>query len=276
MHISFHGAAQTVTGSQHLLTINGRQILLDCGFYQGKREETWQRNRHFPFRPADIDAVVLSHAHIDHSGNIPNLVKQGFRGKIVCTPATADLCGALLTHRHSDHAGNATFLQTQFGIRICAHWADAAVLEGFAPRARLRRGEGSLVAGLFAWLENLWPARVRIDQALSGGEVVAGFEVHWVPGHTEGSVFYRHASTLSLATGDTLLTAHPPLVLRRGLALPYPSFTLNMKQALESLRAFHRGDFPYEHLLPGHGPPLSGGARDRVLRFLEAEPAFRP
>jgi glyoxylase-like metal-dependent hydrolase (beta-lactamase superfamily II) len=187
-----------------------------------------------------------------------------------------DLCGALLTHRHSDHAGNATFLQTQFGIRICAHWADAAVLEGSAPRARLRRGEGSLVAGLFAWLENLWPARVRIDQALSGGEVVAGFEVHWVPGHTEGSVFYRHASTLSLATGDTLLTAHPPLVLRRGLALPYPSFTLNMKQALESLRAFHRGDFPYEHLLPGHGPPLSGGARDRVLRFLEAEPAFRP
>jgi metallo-beta-lactamase family protein len=96
MQISFFGAARTVTGSQHLVTINGHKILLDCGFYQGKRDETWNRNRHFPFSAPDIDAMVLSHAHIDHSGNIPNLVKQGFRGKIVCTQATADLCGAML------------------------------------------------------------------------------------------------------------------------------------------------------------------------------------
>ena len=96
MQISFFGAAQTVTGSQHLITVNGRKVLLDCGFYQGKREETWNRNRHFPFSAADIDAMVLSHAHIDHSGNIPNLVKQGFRGRILCTTATADLCGAML------------------------------------------------------------------------------------------------------------------------------------------------------------------------------------
>ncbi len=96
MQISFFGAAQTVTGSQHLVTVNGYKILLDCGFYQGKREETWNRNRHFPFAARDIDVLVLSHAHIDHSGNIPNLVKQGFRGKIVCTAATADLCGAML------------------------------------------------------------------------------------------------------------------------------------------------------------------------------------
>ena len=96
MQISFFGAAQTVTGSQHLVTVNGYKILLDCGFYQGKREETWNRNRHFPFDAKDIDVLVLSHAHIDHSGNIPNLVKQGFRGKIVCTAATADLCGAML------------------------------------------------------------------------------------------------------------------------------------------------------------------------------------
>ncbi len=96
MQISFFGAAQTVTGSQHLITVNGRKVLLDCGFYQGKRDETWNRNRHFPFPAADIDALVLSHAHIDHSGNIPNLVKQGFRGKIVCTTATVDLCGAML------------------------------------------------------------------------------------------------------------------------------------------------------------------------------------
>ncbi len=96
MHITFYGAVQTVTGSQHLITLNGRQILLDCGLYQGKREEAARRNREFQFDPAAVEAVVLSHAHIDHSGNLPNLVRRGFRGKIYCTAATADLCGAML------------------------------------------------------------------------------------------------------------------------------------------------------------------------------------
>lgn len=96
MHITFHGAAQTVTGSQHLIDVNGSQLLLDCGLYQGKRDEARRRNREFPFAARAIDAVVLSHAHIDHSGNIPNLVKRGFRGRIICTPATADLCRAML------------------------------------------------------------------------------------------------------------------------------------------------------------------------------------
>lgn len=96
MQITFNGAAQTITGSQHLITVSGQRLLLDCGLYQGKRDEARRRNRDFLFDPAGIDAVVLSHAHIDHSGNLPNLVKQGFRGKIVCTTATADLCGAML------------------------------------------------------------------------------------------------------------------------------------------------------------------------------------
>jgi metallo-beta-lactamase family protein len=96
MQIAFYGAAGTVTGSQHLLTVNGKRILLDCGLYQGKREESRQRNRTFPFKPSTVDAVVLSHAHIDHSGNIPNLVKQGYRGSIVTTTATLDLCRAML------------------------------------------------------------------------------------------------------------------------------------------------------------------------------------
>jgi metallo-beta-lactamase family protein len=87
---------QTVTGSQHLLAAGGLNILLECGLYQGKREEARKRNREFPFAPEAVDVLVLSHAHIDHSGNIPNLVKQGFRGKVLCTRATADLCGAML------------------------------------------------------------------------------------------------------------------------------------------------------------------------------------
>jgi metallo-beta-lactamase family protein len=99
--ITFHGAAKTVTGSQHLVEVNGLRILLDCGLYQGKRRESYERNKSLPFDPASIDAMVLSHAHIDHSGNIPNLVKSGFKGDILCTFATRDLCAAML--RDSGH-----------------------------------------------------------------------------------------------------------------------------------------------------------------------------
>jgi metallo-beta-lactamase family protein len=96
MQLTFWGAAQTVTGSMHLLEVNGQRILLDCGLYQGKRSLSYERNLNFPFDPASIDVVILSHAHIDHSGNLPNLVKQGFRGSIWSTPATRDLCVAML------------------------------------------------------------------------------------------------------------------------------------------------------------------------------------
>lgn len=96
MKIQFHGAVRTVTGSQHLITVNGRKILLDCGLYQGSRKESYERNQYLPFNAADVDVLILSHAHIDHSGNIPNLVKSGFRGDIVCTYATRDLCSLML------------------------------------------------------------------------------------------------------------------------------------------------------------------------------------
>ena len=96
MIIQFLGAARTVTGSMHFINVNGKNILLDCGLFQGRRAETYERNKNFPFDPTTIDAVVLSHAHIDHAGNLPNLVKKGFSGKIFCTPATADLCRLML------------------------------------------------------------------------------------------------------------------------------------------------------------------------------------
>lgn len=96
MQIEFHGAVRTVTGSQHLITVNGKQILLDCGLRQGPRKECNDCNRNLPFDPAGVDIMVLSHAHIDHSGNIPNLVKNGFQGDIVCTYATRDLCAVML------------------------------------------------------------------------------------------------------------------------------------------------------------------------------------
>ncbi|MBP9211375.1 MAG: MBL fold metallo-hydrolase [Bacteroidetes bacterium] len=96
MELQFIGAARTVTGSMHLVRANGKQILLDCGMFQGCRADTYERNKNFPFDASSIDAVVLSHAHIDHAGNLPNLVKNGFRGNIYCTPATADLCRIML------------------------------------------------------------------------------------------------------------------------------------------------------------------------------------
>jgi metallo-beta-lactamase family protein len=96
MRIQFWGAAGTVTGSMHLLEVGGRRILLDCGLYQGRRKEAFERNRSLPFAASQIDAVVLSHAHIDHSGNLPSLVRAGFRGCIYSTSATRDLCAYML------------------------------------------------------------------------------------------------------------------------------------------------------------------------------------
>jgi metallo-beta-lactamase family protein len=95
--ISFHGAARTVTGSKHLLKLkNGKNILFDCGMFQGMGRETDVMNRDFGFDPAEIDVLLLSHAHIDHSGLIPKLVKDGFGGPVYCTPATKDLATILL------------------------------------------------------------------------------------------------------------------------------------------------------------------------------------
>ncbi len=97
MKIGFHGAARTVTGSKHLLTLeDGTKILLDCGFFQGMGPETDDLNRDFGFDATSVDVLVLSHAHIDHSGNIPGLVKNGFKGKIYCTDATHDLAKIML------------------------------------------------------------------------------------------------------------------------------------------------------------------------------------
>jgi metallo-beta-lactamase family protein len=101
MKLQFFGAVRTVTGSMHLLEANGSRILLDCGLYQGSRQESFDRNRNLPFEAGSIDAMILSHAHIDHSGNIPVLVRSGFTGDIYTTAASRDLCAAML--RDSAH-----------------------------------------------------------------------------------------------------------------------------------------------------------------------------
>ena len=96
MKITFHGAAKNVTGSKHLLETDGKKILLDCGLFQGHKDEVEELNRNFPFDPKELDYIVLSHAHIDHSGLIPYFVRMGFHGKIICSSATKDLVAIML------------------------------------------------------------------------------------------------------------------------------------------------------------------------------------
>ena len=97
MKIAFHGAARSVTGSKHLLTLdNGKKVLMDCGMFQGMGAETDELNRDWGFEPSEIDYLILSHAHIDHCGLIPKLIKDGYKGYIYATPATKDLASILM------------------------------------------------------------------------------------------------------------------------------------------------------------------------------------
>jgi len=111
MKIAFHGAARTVTGSKHLITLkNGKKYLLDCGMFQGMGDETDKLNREWGFEPTDVTHLILSHAHIDHSGLIPKLVKDGFQGSIFCTPATKDLTAILLEDSGEIQEGDVKYI----------------------------------------------------------------------------------------------------------------------------------------------------------------------
>ncbi len=112
--VTFCGGAREVTGSMHLVRAHGRAILLDCGLFLQRNAEGMQRNRTFPFDPRRLDAVILSHAHVDHSGNLPNLVRQGYSGPIYCTPPTRDLIAPLLADSariHEEEARRANLWQ---------------------------------------------------------------------------------------------------------------------------------------------------------------------
>jgi metallo-beta-lactamase family protein len=129
--VTFWGAAQSVTGSMHLVELGSHRLLLDCGLVRGRREEARQRNTRFPFDPATLDAVILSHAHVDHCGNLPNLIRQGFRGPIYCTPATRELVAIMLADSARIHEEDAVVA----GVVGSAH-AESAVLYTRADAAR--------------------------------------------------------------------------------------------------------------------------------------------
>ena len=110
MNLTIWGAARTVTGSQHLLEIGDRRVLLDCGLFQGRRADTYAVNQNLPFEARELSAVILSHAHIDHSGNLPSLTRNGFEGTVLCTHATRDLCAVMLRDSAMIQEEDARFL----------------------------------------------------------------------------------------------------------------------------------------------------------------------
>ncbi len=137
--LTFLGAAGTVTGSKYLLEASGRRILVDCGIFQGRkeiRERNWQR---LPFPPSSLDAVILTHAHLDHSGYIPVLVEQGFKGPVISTHATRDLCEILLPdsgylmEKDADYANRKGFSRHKPALPIYTEAQAAASLESFRP-----------------------------------------------------------------------------------------------------------------------------------------------
>lgn len=108
--VTFWGATRTVTGSMHHVAVDGHDYLLECGMFQGRRQQAYQRNREIPFDAAKLTAMVLSHAHIDHSGNLPSLYRSGYRGPIHATPPTIDLCGPMLADSARIQEHDAAFL----------------------------------------------------------------------------------------------------------------------------------------------------------------------
>ncbi len=180
LHLQFWGAARTVTGSLHAVRHEGpqgdRHFFFDCGLFQGRRAESRTRNCCFPVSPSQVEAVILSHAHIDHSGNLPNLVKQGFRGAIYATEATIDLCGAMLRDSAYLQERDAEYLNRRRERRrsVVADW-DEPVIEPLYTSEDAERA-----------LELFRPIPMHGSFELGGGLVLETVEA----GHMLGSVSY--------------------------------------------------------------------------------------
>jgi len=186
IRLRFWGAAQTVTGSSHHLECAGRNILLDCGLFQGKRQEAQEINSHLALSPAQLaaqgadalSAVVLSHAHIDHSGNLPGLVKQGYRGPIYTTPSTIDLCDPMLKDSAHIQEGDADFMNRRRGRR-----RNIGVPEGAAPVEPLYTAENAEQV-----LQQFQAVKLHEPKLLAGSSAEGGFTMTSTnAGHMLGS-----------------------------------------------------------------------------------------
>lgn len=183
IRLHFWGAARTVTGSSHHLECAGRQILLDCGLFQGKRQEAQEINKHLALNPAELagnalSSVVLSHAHIDHSGNLPGLVKQGYRGPIYTTPTTIDLCDPMLKDSAHIQEGDAEFMNRRRHRRKMVGVDPGA--EPFEPLYAQEDAEQVL--------QQMRPVKLHEPTLLSGSTKDEGFSISLTnAGHMLGS-----------------------------------------------------------------------------------------
>jgi len=175
MKVTSYGAAGGVTGSKHLLEINGYRILLDCGMFQGRREETARKNRSFQFVPEKLNAVVLSHAHIDHSGTIPLLYRQGYRGRIYTTPATHDLCGVMLLDSANIQQRDAEWLEKKQRAFVPPLYEESDVYEAMKHFACFPYGDRfEVVPGVYVTFQDaghvLGSAMVVVDYKEDGAD----------------------------------------------------------------------------------------------------------
>jgi metallo-beta-lactamase family protein len=186
IRLHFWGAAQTVTGSSHHIECAGRNVLLDCGLFQGRRQEAQEINSHLAIppdkligsAPGALTSVVLSHAHIDHSGNLPQLVKQGYRGPIYTTPATIDLCDPMLKDSAHIQESDVDFLSRRHHSRSAI-----GVPPGAAPMQPLYTQEDAAQVQ-----RQFVPVKLHTPQLLAGSTADAGFTMtSWNAGHMLGS-----------------------------------------------------------------------------------------
>ncbi len=179
IRLHFWGAAQTVTGSSHHLECGGQNILLDCGMFQGHRQQAREINEHLALLPDQLNAVVLSHAHIDHSGDLPLLAKQGYRGPIYTTPATVDLCGKMLIDSAHIQESDAEFVSRRTHRR---HSIGIATGDGVAVPPLYTQQDAVQAIQQFA------PVKLHTPQLLAGSTADSGFTTTtYDAGHMLGS-----------------------------------------------------------------------------------------
>jgi len=164
MKITFHGAAGGVTGSRHLLDINNKQVLLDCGMFQGHRRETREKNSGFAFDPKTVDTVVLSHGHLDHCGMLPLLVKRGFTGKIYATPATRDIAQKIMMDAAAIQEYDFLYLKKK-KVRDCDKLAKPLFTKKDIPQTMRRFVTHDYVRNGAKWLEILPGLKLKFYDA---------------------------------------------------------------------------------------------------------------
>lgn len=248
-HIEMWGAVGTVTGSMHVLEFEGFRILLDCGLFQGRRAEARERNAEFPFEPDRLHSCVLSHAHIDHSGNLPTLVKRGFTGTIFATMATRDLCSAMLRDSGKIQEADADWLNRRASKQGRPQNYEPLYTIADAERA-LYQFHGVPYHRPFHILR-----QVRCTY-LDAGHILGSALCHFELGHGEAT---RHF----VFTGDI---GRPGLPILRDPEFPPKADVIVMESTYGNRSHVPVGDTPHQ-LVDALGPAIARGGKVIIPAF---------